>query len=306
MNTQSIYTLQLRAVVLMAAVVALYACGKRNLEQLEVEKQSSLLYEVSGNGLTTSSYLFGTMHVSDSNAVQFLEQVRPYIGQCGIYSNEIDLTDNQPDMSLLGKMFMKDTTLEMLYSPKELETVTAFVEEKLGPTGKMMLGMKPFWISSSILEVDLETDPTQVLDVVLQQAAEAAGCEVRPLETFESQFNAIDAMPLKDQAEMLLESINDYDKQMEMMHQMNSCYSKADLDCLYELYEEEELVKSMDVGLVTSRNTEMARVLSGHVKEDSGTFCAVGALHLAGETGLVQAFREMGYNVTPIALKTAE
>jgi hypothetical protein len=306
MNTQSIYTLQLRAVVMMAAVVVLYACGNRNLQPLEVEKQSSLLYEISGNGLTTSSYVFGTMHVSDSNAVKFLEQVRPYIAQCSIYSNEIDLTDNQPDMSLLGKMFMQDTTLEMLYSSEELETVTAFVEEKLGPSGKFMLGMKPFWISSSILEVDLETDPTQVLDVVLQEAAEAAGCDVRPLETFESQFNAIDQMPLKDQAEMLLESIRDYDKQMDMMQQMNSCYSRADLDCLYALYEEEELVKSMDVGLVTSRNTEMARVLSGHVKVDSGTFCAVGALHLPGETGLIQAFREMGYTVEPIALKTSE
>lgn len=295
--------LYLNAVIALAVAAFVFpSCSTPRASSAAPEIASSLLFIVEGNGLSQPSYLFGTMHVSDSVATRHISTVKPYIENTEIFCNEVDITDVEPSMDLMRLMFLSDTTLEMLYSEDELQRIRGFISEKMGPAGMMLFTMKPFWIAASLTELEFQTDAEEVLDVQLQQAAEAAGCDVQPLESIESQMKAVDAIPLKDQAEMLLESIDEYEQQKAMMAELKACYGEADLDCLEAVYQREGFVQSMDDGLVTRRNKEMFKKLQSKVMGTQSVFCAVGALHLSGNTGLINAFRQAGYRVTPIPM----
>ena len=51
--------------------------------------------------------------------------------------------------------------------------------------------------------------------------------------------------------------------------------------------------------LLDTRNQRMAERAAPFI-EDGNAFIAVGALHLPGETGLVQLLRDRGYKVTAV------
>ncbi len=83
---------------------------------------------------------------------------------------------------------------------------------------------------------------------------------------------------------------------------MNTAYTSQNLGELQQLmygsnYKPEEVKALLD-----DRNTYWMQQLPRLMKEQP-LFVAVGALHLAGESGLVNQLRIKGYTVTPINIK---
>ena len=52
-----------------------------------------LLWRITGNGLKSPSYLFGTMHVRDERVFQFSDSVLVALNSCKAFSAEIDFDD---------------------------------------------------------------------------------------------------------------------------------------------------------------------------------------------------------------------
>ena len=57
----------------------------------------------------------------------------------------------------------------------------------------------------------------------------------------------------------------------------------------------------MRVKLIDERNEGMAKGMLAQAKENR-VFAAVGASHLAGETGILNRLRQAGFKLTPIKL----
>jgi len=200
-------------------------------------------------------------------------------------------------------MLMLNTSLSSLYTAEEYAKVKAYLEEKLGPMAAQLESFKPFWIMATVMQIDegMTLDSTaveQVVDARLQQSAKASGLKIQPLETIDEQMAAIDAIPLNEQAQMLLESI-DQDED-ELMDKMKACYTKADLDCMESLYNDNRFTSSAEGVLVVNRNKTMHERLLKLIESGESVFCAVGALHLAGEEGLIELLKESGYTVKPV------
>ena len=53
------------------------------------------------------------------------------------------------------------------------------------------------------------------------------------------------------------------------------------------------------IALLDKRNADWLTKLPAIFKEGP-TFVAVGALHLAGDKGIVEGLRKLGYNVSPV------
>ena len=257
-----------------------------------------ILYEISKPGSSETSYLFGTMHVSDSAVTRVLEEVFPYVSKCNVFSGELDLTDVEMDMTLTGTMFLQDTTLQGLYSEEEYQQVQTFVIDKLGPAGSMAMMMKPMWISMSIVQQEMVVDPAEVIDMRLQLKAEEQQLAIEPLETMAEQVKAINDIPLADQAQALLEFALDYDKQMSMSEDLTEKYIEGDLEGMFAIYNSERFSDQIELSLINHRNQVMYDRLSVKLKEGKKVFCAVGALHLPGEQGLIQLLSENGFSVT--------
>jgi uncharacterized protein len=262
----------------------------------------SLLWEIKKDNQPLG-YLFGTMHSGDSAVFAQLEGLMPYLKQCVVFSGELDF-DESMSQELLGQisLFMTDTTLKDLYSPEDYAFVTKELSEKWPAESMMSETIMPFW-TSTFLTVDFETESmNQALDIVLQERAVELGMAILPLETAIEQMRSIESIPLRIQADMLLDLIKNFELQQDLMLTLPELYGKQDLQALHDLYSEDEFPMVMHEALITNRNILMADRLETLITETPKVFCAVGALHLPGKDGLIMLLRARGYSVDPVVI----
>lgn len=264
--------------------------------------QKTLLFEVS-KGNERPSYVYGTMHINERGFNACEAKLSGYVAKCTTFSGELNMEDVQPTPELAMKMLMLTTSLASLYTAEEYAKVKAYLEEKLGPMAAQLESFKPFWIMATVMQLEegMALDSTaveQVVDARLQQSAKASGLKIQPLETINEQMAAIDAIPLKEQAQMLFESIEQDED--ELLDKMKACYAQADLDCMEALYNDNRFSSSAEVVLVVNRNKTMHARLLNLIESGESVFCAVGALHLAGEEGLIELLKTSGYRVKPV------
>lgn len=276
--------------------------------------QESLLYEVRKPGAEQASYLYGTMHMVDETFNHCAVKIAPYLESCEVFSNEIDLNGIEQNLDIMQQMLLRDgVTLSSLYRADEYARIQAYLVEKFGPMGAMMETMQPFWIlaiTSQLDELTSETDPVaqsteEVVDAVLQSMATEKGLQISPLETIEEQMLAIQSIPMEEQAAALLDLVDSDGEDGEdgenlELKALRHCYAIGSLTCIAELFEENRLASGMEQALIGERNVTMGNRLAELLNSNQTVFCAVGALHLVGETGLIADMKRRGYSVKPI------
>ncbi len=270
--------------------------------------QESLLYEVRKSGSEQVSYLYGTMHLVDETFNHCAVKIAPYLESCSVFSNEIDLNSAEQNAEIMSQMMLEDgVMLSSLYRADEYQRIQSFLVEKIGPMAGMIERMQPFWIlavTSQLEEVgatDVAPSTDEVVDVVLQNMATAKGIQVAPLETITEQMQAIQSIPMKEQAAALLEYVDGTGSEDEQsMKAMRHCYAIGSLTCISELFEANKLASGMEQALISERNVTMGNRLNELLSNDQSVFCAVGALHLVGETGLIADLQRRGFSVKPV------
>ena len=79
----------------------------------------SIFWEISGNGLKETSYLYGTMHSQDSRIFQFKDGVEAAFNNSDIYAMELNI-DSIDKSKIISELVMKnDGSLDKLLSKKE-------------------------------------------------------------------------------------------------------------------------------------------------------------------------------------------
>ena len=116
---------------ILAFIVFCMGCHAQSPHSFNKQNNSnSLLWEVSGNGLDTPSFLFGTFHLLCKDDLHFSDALRQAVAGSKEVYMELDMDD--PSMMLQGMMYMtmkKDTTLADLYTPAEYERVKKFFSD---------------------------------------------------------------------------------------------------------------------------------------------------------------------------------
>ncbi len=255
----------------------------------------SLLWKISHDSLTTTSYLYGTMHLPDSRVIELFDSIGNKIEHCEAVAVELVLNASDA-FAMMPQMVMKDSTLRDFYTPQEFERVNSVAKEELGLLGMFSNKMKPIFISSTIQQMRFGGDIKYVVDQYVQDEAKRLNKELIGIETMEEQMSALTGMSLQQQADMLLEYIDDLEKNDSLTNVLVNTYLDQSLSGLYDIYKEDELPEEMNDDLVLIRNIKMAKRIEKLIWKQS-TFVAVGALHLPGETGLINMLREAGFKV---------
>lgn len=259
----------------------------------------ALLWQVTRPGMKDTTYLFGTMHTRDARAFQFGPAVsRAFVG-ADIVAGELDMEETQRlDQSVMNAMFLpKGSSLDKLYNKRDYKEVVGTLKEKLGPVAPMCTKIKPFYTIALLNEAELGNDSAIVLDAWFQLKAQEAGKPVVGLETVTEQIEAVERIPLKVQARMLLEAVR-----TDIRSGSNAgleAYLAQDLDALIAEVETVRLPADADKALLQDRNLRMTERLEKHMR-GHGIFVAVGAAHLPGEYGLIERLRRLGYTVLPV------
>ncbi|HET9136337.1 MAG TPA: TraB/GumN family protein [Candidatus Kapabacteria bacterium] len=267
-------------------------------------QQNSLLWKISGHGLSSPSYIYGTIHSFDKRAFTFKLLAENYIKETKAFGMEIKLDELNP-FSLLGQLQMPgDTTIKMLLNESEYTKLEKILRDSFQIELTMFSTIKPMFLVG-LLEMPsgepVETN-SDFLDEYLMNQAKKLNKEVIGIETVEEQLHAVDLIPLKEQAKMLVDELVTPDSTHPPLQDLLDVYSIGNLDSLYSYYQQGELSNTFNKALVLDRNHRMADRIDSIAKKKS-IFVAVGALHLPGEEGVLNLLRKKGYDITPVYYK---
>ncbi|MCC7503117.1 MAG: TraB/GumN family protein [Flavobacteriales bacterium] len=267
--------------------------------------QQALLWQVTQPAMRDTSYLFGTMHTRDARAFQFGPEVSRAFIRCEIVAGELDMEETKRlGTTLAGAMFLPaGSTLDRYYSKREYKQVMNALREELGPLAVMGAKMRPFYLMAMLSEVELGKDSALVLDDWLQKQGRAMDKSVVGLETIKEQIDAVDRIPLEEQARMLLQQARMKGRHADAERALKN-YVDGDLEALLAQMVDDGLGGPADKALLQDRNLRMIERMQEHM-QGHGVFVAVGAAHLPGEHGLIEHLRRLGYTVLPVVREPA-
>ncbi len=274
-----------------------------------------ILWRIEGPAGTKPSFLLGTMHVSDPRVTALDPAAQAAYAAAGTVV--IETTDVLDQAKMAGAiaahpelmMFTDDTTLSGILP----EADRAAVEEGLarrGLTLDALQKMKP-WVVASLVgvpacEMARKAAGAPVLDIKLAEEAKAAGKSVEGLETMIDQLEAMASLPIGLHVQGLVDTLKLGDGIDDLNETMVRIYKSGDTGLFWPFFEavmpadasEETSYAAFQEAMIDARNRTMAEA-AGPILDKGGAFMAVGALHLAGEQGLVALLRQQGYAVEP-------
>jgi uncharacterized protein len=286
----------------------LAGCGQRPDKVAPDNK--TLLWKISGNGLSKSSYLFGTIHMLCADDAMLSDHMKSIIRKTDEVYFEVDLDNFIEIFAVMSKMKMNgDTTLQDLLSKEDYEKVKNYFESKGSILPFSMLETyKPILALSTLEESSMTCETTAMMEQVIMQEAKQNDKKVKGLETMAYQAGVLDSIPYKLQAEQLVSYIDDINKNKsedKELQEMMKAYKSQNLEKL------EELMMKTDMGignftdvLLYNRNRNWVAKLKELMPEKS-LLIAVGAGHLPGEKGVINLLRKAGYTVTPMENKVS-
>ena len=271
-----------------------------------VNLNAQLLYEISGNGLTKSSYLFGTHHMVPVQTATKIPGLFRAFNDCSAVVGEF-VDDNPEEMQrqILIASKMEESIFKLL-TPEEEVLIDSALQAELGLTLANVRYMRPNVIAM-IYEMTVRERvlKSQMGDMAMDSYFQVAGSElgkaVYGLETVDDQLKMLlRSIPVERQAEILVETIRNTNDIITENSKLDSLYEKGDLEGLYEmLIETEDMTEAEKFLLVDERNHDWLPKIEKHIKQES-CFIAVGALHLPGNDGLINLLRKAGYKVKAV------
>ncbi|MDP4185989.1 MAG: TraB/GumN family protein [Bacteroidota bacterium] len=269
-------------------------------------QENTLLWEVSGNGLIKSSYLFGTIHMLPKTAVVFPEKFKQKFVSCEQTCLELDLEHINPTevQGLLPTQILPDQkTIKDYLTPEEYKKLTALMTDSFQIDLNSMNRLKPMFILSVMLNKMMQKYSYTAVEYVMMDENKKLNRNLIGLETFKEQFEALGNIPLDLQMEWIKDLIKGENKDCGIgeLNTMYSLYQKQDIAGIYNLSRKEngESMVEFNEMIINKRNANwISRI--GKIASEKSTFFAFGAGHLYGEKGVISLLRKAGYTVTPI------
>ena len=261
------------------------------------QTDNSLLYKISGNGITSPSYLFGTIHLSCD--VSFDEVTTQALNETSQLFLEIDMDDPQLQAKMMSTLYMKGgVTMSSLLSEEEFMLLDNFLKAKMNIPVKAIENYKPFFISSMLLpsmfDCKAESYETELVNKFTKTNRPIYG-----LETIEDQMDIFDKIPYQVQIKELITSIKDnFESDILELKLMQKSHSEKNLVEIQKLIKESKssMMNDFEEIFLVNRNKKWIPVISNTSKEKP-TFFGVGAAHLIGEFGVVNLLRKSGFTV---------
>jgi uncharacterized protein len=283
-------------------------------EAAKIVNGKGLLWKIEKDGQT--SYLFGTMHMTDPRVTNLTPPARDAFEASGtVVIETTDVLDKSRMMAALMTkpeltMFTDNTTLTSLLPPQEVDDVNKALDARGIPPASVAK-MKPWMLSAMLAlpacELARQAGGAPVLDVKLAEDAKAAGKSIEGLETAVSQLEAMASLPMDFHVKGLVDTLKLGDRLEDVVETMIVLYVNGDTGTFWPLFRatlpagntEESGYAAFEETMIKARNkTMIERALPLLAKGKA--FMAVGALHLPGPEGLVELFRKDGYTVTAV------
>jgi uncharacterized protein YbaP (TraB family) len=265
----------------------------------EPKTNHSLLWKISGNGLSKPSYLFGTLHIICQSDYVWTDAMQKALTDTRKVALEMDMDDPTLQAQMAsGLMLTNGKTLKDFYTAANYKKLNDYASQNDIPL-QMLQAFKPFalmsFLYSKVVACSVPSSyEGNITDIAHQQQKEIVG-----LESVQDQMNAIESMSEDSTAQSVLDMVEHLDSFKVQYNQMLTLYKTQSLPELYQLILESPDYKDDLNTLLFDRNAKWIPEIETLAKAQS-TFVAVGAGHLWGDKGVIALLRKKGYTVIPV------
>ncbi|QWX85751.1 TraB/GumN family protein [Cellulophaga sp. HaHaR_3_176] len=269
--------------------------------QINAQEQNSLLWEISGNGLSKTSYLYGTMHVSKKIAFRLDDVFYEALNKSEVVALESDPNtwlDNEDNMGFgYGESFITTgfyTRPFTMSNPKK-EEIAAY------------LGLEDQMINNILYRTDEYSqnfEEDTYLDMFIYQAGSKYLKPIVALEDLEESTTLVGRASFNSTKEKPAEWLQKKMQQQGALQLLQDAYRERNIN----------LLDSIDQGMYTEhylknmlyvRNKNMVTMLDSIIQK-SKVFTGIGAAHLPGKKGVISLLRQKGYTVKALQSKASK
>lgn len=266
-----------------------------------VAGDQGMLWRIEKPGVAPS-YLLGTAHVSDTRITTFKPELQQVLESVDSISLELDL-DPANQMQMAGMMMLPDGRLEEQLGQEYFEKLMVEMNKLQMPLEVVQM-FKP-WAAALAVSLPANYDASQAMDVLIYQIAKTKGKRFYALETITEQVGVFENLQLAEQLTFLRLTIDSLPVRDALYGKVLAAYLASDLEQLMIINEESmimaqpDFVEALMYALLDQRNQRMLQRMQPRLVEGKALI-AVGALHLAGEQGLLALLRGQGFKVSAI------
>ncbi|TRX51749.1 TraB/GumN family protein [Fulvivirga sp. M361] len=269
-------------------------------------KKNAILWEVSGNGLETPSYIMAILKFVPESKYSIPQEGLEKLKACKILSTET-LLDHHAKHELNKAAHLEHhESLKDYLTKEEFKQLEKLFHDKLG-VGKLKFEMvyskfKPVMLSTTITRL-AQKEKVRYYELELLQLAETNGLISLGLETVEREVAALEKFALEDQIHSLKHTINNFEEQVEDYEKVVEYYKQGDLhNTLEYTLHPVEGNRNFKKYFIEERNKEWLPKMIGYMNR-APTFFAIGASHLADDISVLKLLADQGYDVKPLPSK---
>ncbi len=270
----------------------------------EPKKYQGLLWEITGNGLSKPSYVFGTMHVSNKLAFHLSDSFYYALKQVDAVALELNPDLWQAQMVRLARL--NDNYAQFVQAAgNDFINENSFKIENYESTLKAALSTEPPVVNSLLYRSyktrdDFEEDT--FLDLYIFQAGRKLGKAAAGVEDYyESEKLVMEAY--RDMANEKKKKNVDLDGESmaSIVQKLQQAYRYGDLDLMDSLDNVMERSPAFREKFLYRRNEIQADAIDSILQHRS-LFAGVGAAHLPGTRGVIEILRRKGYKLRPVKM----
>lgn len=258
------------------------------------KNENSVLWEVSGNGLTKPSYLFGTVHMICGKDFVMKPKVVEAFSKTSKLALEVNM-DDPDEMNVIQQMAIGKEPLSKKLTAKQITELEAVLKKSGGVSLAQVDNYTLETVMSLLFVKSFGCPDLKFYEMEFVGKAKESNKPIVGLEKAIEQMDLLNKSFTDDELISYLQQIDP-----DMSNTMTKDYTNEDINRLYAVTTNKELMSvNTKKILLDNRNENWLKIMPVMMEKES-VFFAVGAAHLAGELGVINLLKKAGYAVKPI------
>ncbi len=268
------------------------------------QNENSVLWEISGNGLTKSSYLFGIINFLPENKFSVSKNIQNALNESKVFITKTPINRSSRNEFSKAVRIANDGWINDYLTDDELNQLRLLMLKDLEVTEHdyhfYYSRLQPIILVTVTTLLYLGDDAVFSEDVLAKKAKKSK-LKFKSLATVEEEISAFEKFPIPDQVEALKYTVNNFKEHLEDYNQLVEYYTKdQDLEKIREeILKATNRSEQFQKAYYYSRNEIWTGEIHDLISQDPA-FIAIGAAHLSGEHGLINLLRVQGYTMNPI------
>lgn len=295
-------------IIVKGFIILVLTCFSLQFSAQEIiDSENSLLWEISKEGVSHKSYLFGTHHFVSSSFIDTSAQINKILQNADVVAMEITGEYIFDTLKIFNLMKMKDNEYYNYPAVGDEKILKDYMETdpKLKPLTKVYHLIKPIalWMIVAFGDMSFSgTTPgyTTIDDYFKNEAVKLNKISIG-LETYDEQFSMFfDSISTNDQLKILMQTIKAGGEMQNLMTDvLENCYVSQNMECMSQFKMFEDINPIYQKLFLDNRNVRWVNSLEQPLGMQSHVV-AVGAGHLPGTNGLINLLRQKGFTVQPL------